>query len=57
MIHIRNISYAYPDGNQALNGVNVDIGAGSTVAVVGANGAGKSTLLALLLESSGKRTE
>lgn len=49
MIHTRNISYTYPDGNRALSNVSIDIGEGSTVAVVGANGAGKSTLLSLLV--------
>lgn len=49
MIQIRNASYTYPDGNQALSGVNIQIEEGGTVAVVGANGAGKSTLLALLV--------
>lgn len=49
MIHAKNISFSYPDGNQALNKVSIDIKTGSTVAVVGANGAGKSTLLSLLI--------
>ncbi|MEL7657052.1 MAG: energy-coupling factor ABC transporter ATP-binding protein [Bacillota bacterium] len=49
MIHIKNISFSYPDGNQALNQVSIGIEPGSSVAVVGANGAGKSTLLALLV--------
>jgi len=49
VIHAKNISYTYPDGNQALTDVCIDIPSGSTVAVVGANGAGKSTLLALLV--------
>ena len=49
MIHAKNISFSYPDGNQALNKVNIDIKTGTTVAVVGANGAGKSTLLSLLI--------
>lgn len=48
MIHVKNMSYTYPDGNRALTDVNLDIAEGSNVAVVGANGAGKSTLLALL---------
>lgn len=48
MIHANNVSYTYPDGNRALCNVSIDIGEGSTVAIVGANGAGKSTLLALL---------
>ncbi len=49
MIYIKNLSYTYPDGNQALTDVSIDIAEGSTVAVVGANGAGKSTLLSLLV--------
>lgn len=49
MIRIKNISFSYPDGNQALKNISIEIAEGSTVAVVGANGAGKSTLLALLI--------
>lgn len=47
MIQIRNLCFTYPDGNQALSNVSIDIEEGGTVAVVGANGAGKSTLLSL----------
>ncbi|HWQ79466.1 MAG TPA: ABC transporter ATP-binding protein [Anaerovoracaceae bacterium] len=49
MIQIKNISFSYPDGNQALSNVSFNINENSTVAVVGANGAGKSTLLALMV--------
>jgi cobalt/nickel transport system ATP-binding protein len=48
VIQVRNVSFSYPDGNQAVSNVSFDIGEKSTVAAVGANGAGKSTLLALL---------
>ncbi len=48
MIRIRNLCYTYPDGNQALKNVSIEIKGGGTAAVVGANGAGKSTLLSLM---------
>ena len=49
MIHVEHATYAYPASSQpALRDINLDIAAGSFVAVAGANGAGKSTLCALL---------
>lgn len=37
--------YARYDGVAALNGIDLNVGAGEVVAVLGANGAGKTTLL------------
>jgi cobalt/nickel transport system ATP-binding protein len=45
MIEVKNLSYSYPDGTPALNGVTFSVRSGESVAVVGENGAGKSTLL------------
>ncbi len=48
MLKINNLSAHY-GAAQALYGIDMTIGAGETVALVGANGAGKSTLLKCLL--------
>jgi ATP-binding cassette subfamily B protein len=48
-IRLRDVSFRYPDTESlVLEGVNLHIPAGSTVAIVGENGAGKSTLVKLL---------
>jgi ABC-type multidrug transport system fused ATPase/permease subunit len=48
-IQFRNVSFAYPSGGgQVLDGFDVTIPAGSSLAIVGANGAGKTTLAKLL---------
>lgn len=48
-IGFHNVSFAYPgSSNPALAEVNLDVGAGKTIALVGPSGAGKTTLCNLV---------
>jgi ABC-type multidrug transport system fused ATPase/permease subunit len=48
-IAFSNVHFNYPGRKQILCGIDIDIRAGETVAIIGENGAGKSTLVHLLL--------
>ncbi|MHA7134354.1 ATP-binding cassette domain-containing protein [Oerskovia turbata] len=48
-IRFEDVTFTYPDTDRViLDGVSLDVPAGSTLAIVGDNGAGKSTLVKLL---------
>ncbi|GAV23577.1 ATP-binding cassette domain-containing protein [Carboxydothermus pertinax] len=44
-VEIENLSFVYPDGNRALDGVSFLVPKGLKTVILGPNGAGKSTLL------------
>ena len=45
VLEVRGLSYAYPNGQRALEDVNFSLFPGEIVGIVGPSGAGKSTLL------------
>ncbi|MBE9403433.1 ABC transporter ATP-binding protein/permease [Brachybacterium sp. p3-SID1565] len=47
-IEVDQVRYAYPDGPEVLHGIDVDVPAGSHIAIVGETGSGKTTLAKLL---------
>ena len=44
-VRVDDLSYRYPDGHQALIGIDLVVRRGESVAIMGPNGAGKSTLM------------
>lgn len=47
-ISINNISFQYPNGNDALRNISFDADRGDLIAIVGENGSGKTTLAKIL---------
>lgn len=48
-LSLRDIHFGYGDGEQVLQGINLQLEPGEKVAVVGASGGGKSTLVQVIL--------
>ncbi len=57
-LRLEGVAFSYPDGTRALDGVDLAVPAGSSLALVGANGSGKTTLVrhldGLLRPSAGR---
>ena len=47
-VQIRDVTFAYEGGPPVLRGVDLEVEAGQTLALVGATGAGKTTLVSLI---------
>lgn len=48
MLKVENISYQYPNGTLALDGISFQVQQNEKLAIIGPNGAGKSTLIFML---------
>ncbi|MBS7609971.1 ATP-binding cassette domain-containing protein [Candidatus Bathyarchaeota archaeon] len=49
IVEVENLSYVYPGGFKALDGINLQVRAGEFVGIIGNNGSGKTTFLLHLI--------
>ncbi|MBI2939761.1 MAG: ABC transporter ATP-binding protein [Chloroflexi bacterium] len=49
IVEIEDVSYTYPSGASAVEGVSLRVARGETIALLGQSGAGKSTLMKLVI--------
>jgi ABC-type multidrug transport system fused ATPase/permease subunit len=47
-IHFKDVHFSYVEGEEIIKGIDLEVNAGETIAIVGATGAGKSTIINLL---------
>ena len=52
---VSRLTYHYPDGSPALDGVTLSVAPGERVGVIGRTGSGKSTMAFDLLHKEGQR--
>ena len=45
---LKDVFYAYPDGTEAISGIDLDIARGEFTGILGYNGSGKTTLLKIM---------
>jgi NitT/TauT family transport system ATP-binding protein len=48
LVSLRDVSFVYPNGTQAIDKIDLDINEGEVVSVIGPSGCGKSTLVSAL---------
>jgi ATP-binding cassette subfamily B protein len=49
LIEIKNLSFTYPEGSEALRDISLSIKAGSVTGIIGRTGSGKSTLIKAMI--------
>lgn len=48
LVEVKNVSFSYPNGFVAVDGISFSIEAGENIAIVGQNGAGKTTTVKMI---------